>query len=239
MAAVLLLVCVALGLSACSSEGGRRVLLMGDSLTEEAGPFWLDFARSAGWDAQQASFGGTAPCDFLARARHLKEDFDPQAVAISFIGNALTPCMKGKDGVPITSDAFVNRYRTDVQRLIDAFGPGTAIYLIGSPQTKAPDDRVVDVYRELATQFDNVEYVDGGTLISPDRTYADTQPCLPGEECTGPVVDGVQQNVVRSADGIHLCPVGHQPGQQCPPAYASGAWRYGRTIFEAMGGHPG
>jgi hypothetical protein len=109
------------------------------------------------------------------------------------------------------------------------------VYLVGAPQTRAPDDRIVDISRELAAGSSNVEYIDGGTLISPDRTYADTQQCLAGEQCTGPVVDGVQHDVVRDPDGVHFCPVLHQPGQACP-VYSSGAYRYARTIFEGMGG---
>jgi hypothetical protein len=224
-----------LGLSACSSTGGRRALLIGDSLIEESQASWQDLARSDGWDPREMSYGGTAPCDFFDRARQAVDDFDPQVVAIAFLGNALTPCMKHRDGSPLTSDEVVAKYRTDLQRLIDIFGPQTAVYLVGAPQTRVPSDGIVDVSRELAAELSNVEYIDGGALISPDRTYADTQPCLLGEQCTGPVVGGVPQNVVRNTDGIHFCPVDHQPGQPCP-VYASGAFRYARTIFEGMGG---
>ena len=87
--------------------------------------------------------------------------------------------------------------------------------------------------RELAAEAPNVEFVDGGALITPERDWSRTAPCLPDEPCTGPEVGGVRHNVIRSADTVHFCPVPNSVSDPCP-SYSSGAYRYASTIADAI-----
>ncbi len=47
-----------------------------------------------------------------------------------------------------------------------------------------------------------VTYVDAGTAVQLGNDYTDELPCLPEEPCPDP--NGT--SVVRSCDGVHLCP---------------------------------
>ena len=77
-------------------------------------------------------------------------------------------------------------------------------------------------------------YVDAGAAVEgPGGTFTSTLPCLAAERCTGPVVNGVPSNIVRSPDGGHFCPnsSGNAAGQvgTCD-TYSSGAFRYAAAI---------
>jgi hypothetical protein len=83
-----------------------------------------------------------------------------------------------------------------------------------------------------------VTYVDAGTAVElPGHQYTDTLPCLDGEPCTGPVIDGVRSNVVRSPDGTHFCPTktGNDSGiiGGCT-VYSSGVYRYAKAMVDAL-----
>ena len=66
----------------------------------------------------------------------------------------------------------------------------------------------------------------------PGGVYTPTLPCFIGEPCTGPVVRGVLSNVVRSADGVHFCPVA-EVDERCP-VYSSGAFRFADAMVHAL-----
>ena len=75
-------------------------------------------------------------------------------------------------------------------------------------------------------------YVDAGASVEgPGGVYTQTLPCFIGEPCTGPVVEGVPSNVVRSADGVHFCPVA-EVDDRCP-VYSSGAFRFAGAMVHA------
>ena len=83
-----------------------------------------------------------------------------------------------------------------------------------------------------------VTYIDAGTVVEgSDHTYTDTLPCLTDEPCTGPVVNGVASNIVRSTDGTHFCPSaeGDKEGVigGCT-VYSSGAYRFAKAMVEAL-----
>ena len=95
------------------------------------------------------------------------------------------------------------------------------------------------LYQEIAAADPaHVTYVDAGTAVElPGHTYTDTLPCLEHESCTGPVVDGVHSNVVRSADGGHFCPtekVNDSGVIGGCPVYSSGAYRYANAMVNAL-----
>ena len=84
----------------------------------------------------------------------------------------------------------------------------------------------------------HVTYVDAGAAVeAPGHAYTDTLPCLAHEQCSGPMVNGIATNVVRSADGVHFCPTeeGNDAGVigGCP-VYSSGAYRYAKAMADPL-----
>jgi hypothetical protein len=221
-----------------------QVAVFGDSLAWEANPYFVWLVQGSGESAlTYDSYGGTAICDWFARMREVESMYHPKAVELEFSGNAFTPCMEGY--TPGTS-AYYEKYRADTETAIDIFVPGGAhVFLIGAPITQQQQESVPNwdqlnlQYAEIALGDPrHVTYVDAGTAVEgPNHTFTSTLPCLADEPCTGPRVDGVPSNVVRSPDGTHFCPVehGNEEGviSGCP-VYSSGAFRYANAMFEAL-----
>jgi len=218
-----------------------RVALFGDSLAWEAQPYYTDLVHATGETAlTYDSHGGTAICDWLQRMREVEAQHHPVAVQLLFSGNALTPCMSG--AAP-PSQAYYDKYRADTEAAIAIFVPGGAhVFLVGAPINRHSEpgwDRLNQQYASIAAADPaHVTYVDAGPAVEgPGHTYVQTLPCLAVEPCTGPVVDTVPSNTVRSPDGAHFCPV--QSGDAAGviggcPVYSSGAYRYADAMVGAL-----
>jgi hypothetical protein len=220
---------------ACSGGGDERVYVFGDSLVTQSTTYLRGMLRDVdGIEARVESLAGSATCDWFANARKARDDFDPEVVVISFSGNALSPCMRRADGTPLNDREYRARYRAHTERLLDEFDDAT-VYLVGAPVSASGDDRVFRIYEDLARERDDVAFVDGGRYVTPEGRFVLTLPCLDVEpRCTGPVVESVRHNVVRTpSDRTHFCPQDAPPGAACP-VYASGAWRFARAITEAV-----
>lgn len=218
-------------LAACGDGSGTEVVLVGDSIAEEAAPF-LEEALSD-IDLRPEFLGGTAPCDWLGQELGASSG---RIVVISFTGNSLTPCMADGDGGFLHGEALVDRYRADLTTMVDQVrAKGARVILVGQPQrgpAAASAESGLEVagingiYMALA-EADGVAFIDAGAAVeTPDGNFAATLPCLPGEAECGP--DGT--NPVRNADGVHLCPEGSEP---CP-VYSSGALRFAGAIADAI-----
>jgi hypothetical protein len=238
--AVLVALAALLG-SAAAHENNRpaapvRVALWGDSLTQQAAKYLLPMMAASGhWNVRQASLAGTAICDWYQQMRKVRDTIHPQVVAFQFVGNDIGKCMRNADGSKLSNAEYLRRWRRDTRRAIEVFPTSVSIYLIGPPAMGTPDNRVYDIWRELARAYPNTRYVDGGRLVSPHRTFVKTLPCLRGEPCTGPVVHGVRTNVVRAWDEVHFCPEKLPLGQPCP-VYSSGAYRFALTMYQGITG---
>jgi hypothetical protein len=220
------------------------VVLFGDSLSGEAHRYYTTLVKATGQNVlAYDSLGGTATCDWLPTMRGVEATVHPTAVELQFSGNALTPCMKGFE--PGTR-AYYSKYRADTEAAINIFVPsGAHVYLIGAPITKGEQadptwqDTLNRQYAQIAYSNPvHLTYIDAGAAVeTPSHTYAQTLPCLPLEPCTGPAVDGVRSNVVRSPDGTHFCPVksAKRAGviEACP-SYSSGAFRYAVAMVVAL-----
>ena len=114
----------------------RRVILYGDSLAFEARDvFALSLQHGDDIEVVDRTFGGTAICDRLDRMRRDLHDLQPSAVVLEFIGNNVTPCMRGPNG-PLTGDDLVQKYREDARSATDIFaGAGVDVYWMGAPST--------------------------------------------------------------------------------------------------------
>jgi hypothetical protein len=238
--AVLVLLALVLGAAAASepSHQRTRVALFGDSLSNDAARYTANLVQNTNrYDAKFETFPSTAICDWLPKMRQIQHDFHPQIVVFQFVGNAILPCMRGPNGAPLSDAEYLRRWRVDTEEAIAIFGPKARIDLIGNPEMRSGDNRVYDIWRDLATRYPNTHFFDGGALVSPNRTFVTTLPCLTGEPCTGPTVNGVPMNIVRAWDGIHFCPIVTPIGQKCP-VYASGAYRFAVSEYEAITGQP-
>jgi hypothetical protein len=225
-----------------------KVALFGDSLAWEAQGYFSSLVRGMTMTALTYDSRGSAVCDWLAKMRTVAAQFHPEAVELEFSGNAITPCMKGY--IPATP-AYYEKYRTDTLAAIGIFVPGGAhVFLIGAPiarsqQTSSPDwDRINQQYVAIArADPDHVTYVDAGAAVeSPEHAYVQSLPCLVGQPCDGPTVNGVRSNVVRAPDGVHFCPVEKDAvvGVIGPcPVYSSGASRYASAMAKALDGTSG
>jgi hypothetical protein len=221
-----------------------RVALFGDSLSQQSEPYFkrLLAASDTSNTTYYSSLGGTAICDWLTRMRKMAVTLRVEAVILEFSGNALTPCMAG---IEYYTPAYYAKYRADTMAAIAIWVRADAhVFLMGAPVTRAQQGSVpqwdaLDLqYAQIAAADPgHVTYVDAGAAVEgPRGTYAQTLPCLDGEPCTGPVVDGVPSNVVRAADGVHFCPVAEV--RQACPVYASGAFRFADAMVHALVAYP-
>jgi hypothetical protein len=224
-----------------TSQGGRaKVVLFGDSLAYQAAPYFAWLVEAGGRaTVEEHTFGGTNVCDWLVTMRRVAAEH-PQAVVLEFVGNTFTRCMAG-----CTPGSATARGRTcaDLALAVRIFrSAGARVYLVGTPVTRAEwtqrDPRRKELNRRIAALAaragKDVTYVDAGRAVEgPGGSYVAVLPCLFFEPCTGPVVEGVRNDVVRSPDGVHLCP--KQSGNVTGVVggctrYSSGAFRFAAAM---------
>jgi hypothetical protein len=220
-----------------------KVILYGDSLAWEAqDSFRAALATRGISDVTTKTLGGTAICDWLPQMRHDRAVLQPDAVVVEFSGNALTPCMKGDMGAPLSGEAYFEKYADDAQQVLDIFGSaGTTVYFAGSPISltaeRAHDPRsgrLNQLYALLVANYPNSRYIDAGASVTDHGHWTKTLPCLPKEPCSGDRdPSGRLVNIVRAPDGTHFCPTAAAAVRgvtdKCR-VWSSGAYRYGTTM---------
>ena len=181
-----------------------RAVLFGDSLAVEVGPVW-QFLLGADVETEVWAFGGTAPCDWFSKIEELVEHRRPDVVVFSFLGQGLTPCMRGPRG-ELTPTEIGAKYRRHAARATEiAQRYGAKVAWSAGPMPLAPpvwQPAVIAAYREVASTHPDTSYVDGNALFGPHGGYVHEAPCLPFERCDGPA----GRNIVHSPDGTHFCP---------------------------------
>ena len=225
--------------TAAAAEDAPVVILYGDSLAWESQDHFVA-AVTLGTDATAIgrSFGGTALCDYLHIMREDAATLRPAAVVLEFSGNRFTTCMHHANGEGMgDGDAFL-KYLDDARTAVRIFASvGTHVYLAGAPVSRpVPGSfqrgRALNVlYSWLAflSPPGTVTYIDAGTAVQFGSDYTDELPCLPEEPCADP--EGT--SVVRSWDGVHLCPGDDSHRDRATArclVWSSGAYRYGRAM---------
>jgi hypothetical protein len=227
------------GAPAAAAANAPVVILYGDSLAWESQDHFVA-AVTLGTDAAAIgrSFGGTALCDYLDIMRADAVTLRPAAVVLEFSGNRFTSCMHQPNGEGLGDGAAFLKYLDDARAAVRIFASvGTHVYLAGAPVSRpVPGSfqrgRALNVmYAWLAflSPPGTVTYIDAGTAVQLGSDYIDQLPCLPEEPCTDP--DGT--SVVRSSDGVHLCPGDdshRDPATARCLVWSSGAYRYGRAM---------
>jgi hypothetical protein len=109
-----------------SSDGRRSVLYLGDSMaTLTVGAL---AAALPDWDVIDATFGGSAPCDWLDHPTYdAGLAAEPDLVVFSFIGNSITPCTGGAVG-----PSLLAAYERDLLALCAAAVPARCV-AVGQP----------------------------------------------------------------------------------------------------------
>src|SRR5438034_10038515 len=147
LVAVTAVVAAAVVVVAAAGRTNRRVILYGDSLAFEArDAFALSLQRGSDVEVVDRTFGGTAICDRLGRMRRDLHDLQPSAVVLEFVGNNLTPCMRGPNG-PLTGDDLLQKYRDDARSATEVFaGAGVRVYWMGAPAKTSVAERASSRY---------------------------------------------------------------------------------------------
>jgi hypothetical protein len=229
----------ATALPAAAASASPVVILYGDSLAWEAQDHFVA-AVTLGTDATAIgrSFGGTAICDYFDIMRQDAASLRPAAVVLEFSGNRFTTRMHHPDGSGMGDGEAYMKYVADVQEAVRIFtNVGTHVYLAGAPVSRpVPGSfqrgRVLNVmysWVALVSPPGTVTYIDAGTAVQRSTEYTDELPCLPEEPCPS----GGGSIVVRSYDGVHLCPgddTHRDPVTKRCLVWSSGAYRYGRAM---------
>ena len=234
------LVAAALALAAAREDGegsGSTVILYGDSLSMEAGPYFSEeMARTSSADVVTKPVPGAAPCDVLDTMR-ADAAAEPAVVVIQFVGNNATPCTQTGSGERRTGQELADQYAADVRTAAGIFaGTGTRVVLVGGPPAPGlpggADGPIEDAYRRIAAAWDArdagaVRYADAAaTVTGPDRTFVARLPCAadegPAQGCDG------REVTVRSPDETHFCPA-EGPHLTCPVP-SPGARRFGNEM---------
>jgi hypothetical protein len=236
-AAAVAAVVAAVALAACEPPPPRAVIF-GDSITIEAKGSGQASSIIVGY---QLDWSGTkfmtAPCNGLSYARKLT--YVPDVVVVNYAGNRGSfqeNCMAGETGPDLA-----DRYRRDVQALIDHFRNGrTKVVIVGAPTrrpTMADDNLVFVALQALAADARNqVGFFDGGRFITPNRELTNrAATCLSpretGSRC-GTSLDP-SKNYIRDIDHNHLCPTGGTLGGTCS-MYSSGAVRLSLNLRDGI-----
>jgi len=202
------------------------IIVYGDSLAWESQDFISFFLHLGKVDVVMRTFPGTALCDWSASMAHDARTH-PMAVILAFTGVSLTPCMRDANGVDLTDQERIDKYRADSEAALSIFAD-TKVWFAGYPISRsadvAPDGQALrEMYKSLGTSHPNAHWVDAGVLdVTPDGHYTDTLPCLPFEPC-----QPTRISVVRAPDGAHFCPIPHNDGRYECSMWSSGAFRYG------------
>jgi hypothetical protein len=215
-----------------------RVTIYGDSLAVEAGPYLERAARQQHVVLKVEAYPGTAPCDYVPVLAADLASRPPDVAVFAFSGNSFVTCMLDLAGQPLTGDAIVAKYRTDVAAAVAAAArAGRPLVLASPPIARGREAEWLQLdtyYRELAATQSAVHYLDAGTHIAPRGQFALKQPCLRVEttmRATASQCRSTRSRItVRSADGLHFCGRPPEPAPLRCPKYASGARRYADNL---------
>jgi hypothetical protein len=246
---LLLAALTAVGLvSACTAPAPKpplRVEMWGDSIGMQSASYVNFFLGLSGKAVgRNHTFPGTAMCDWFSDIRNEldpanRSGFHPQAIVMVFTGVGYTSCVR-RNGVPLTSQALINKYQADAQTIIAiAAKARVPVYFASAPIYRAQASLyvgdtplgVMESKLPARNPGKGVRFIDAALSVELHGHYTATLPCLPGEKCTGRWPDGQLTVVVREADGGHFCPVkevatGDAFGLTTCPVYSPGARRY-------------
>lgn len=218
-----ILAVVLLAAAACLPDpstvaAGKRILVIGDSLTVEAAQAYADGSDPGeafhGLTVDWFAAGGTAPCDFLGKVTAEAASFHPTNTVFAFTGNHQTSCMNGRASTLIQ---MVNSYLADYVTLMGQIGTGYFAWVV--PPMSRPN-----VEARAAVGCDPGANVLANTAFCPQLGLAPVSDfswhgdgsignadCLIGIQygrCDTQIREILGQDwSTRQADGLHLTPL--------------------------------
>lgn len=188
-------------------------LLYGDSLSAAAAPY-LAASGTVGARYQPA----TAPCDWLPALARDAAAFAPREVLVQFVGNALSPCMVGRDPPPA--------YRKDVQTLIRFWqARHVPVVVVLSPLSRIAAQYSWAAKTETAVARRlGAPVRDAGQAVRNDGAFTFFLPCWTPTE---PTCGNERRGMVRvrlASDGLHFA--------INTPTYSAGAFRFGAAMAD-------
>lgn len=227
----------------------KTALVYGDSITWESRYATANqFKLKKGWTYINKSYPGTAPCDWLVNLQTDLATYQPSIVAIETEGNNTRPCMLDGNGnvMPKTSEEYFSKYTSDLSAFFAQVTASGArlLFVKGIPMKdttwNAAVTRLNTIGVALAGQYHGVSVTASPrNAVSASGKYVDYKKCLANEVSAGYCgVDGkiVIRTQIGSQTGIHLCVSGLNAGYpyNCPDAYSSGEYRFGKTLTNVI-----
>jgi hypothetical protein len=141
-----------------------RVLYVGDSMASET----KDTLRQSlpTWEFDDATFGGTAPCDRVGEGSYTEilDTMQPDFVVISFLGNNITSCTDH-----LTGPALLEQYRRDITSLCRQAAPANCVLVGQAPLHPSmlpnlPPGEPTGTYAHMAAQNPWL-FIDAGAAV--------------------------------------------------------------------------
>ena len=223
-----------------------RVQIYGDSIAHQFAPsFAADLEATGAIQVKINTFPGASLCDALPIATIDAPVFQPDIVVVVYVGTGFTPCTQTAANGSYGSPKFFRNYTANAVSLAKTFRAvhsSAVLFDAGPtpPNVNPAHNGIIAAYDTAVNKLAGLaQRIDPGVSVEgPGGSWVANLPCLVVEitqgHCTGPIVDAVQQNPVRSMAGdlFHLCTSAFDPSDWSPgcPGYSSGMLRYAATV---------
>ena len=234
---------VVLAPSAGASSQRQVIEVFGDSLGWQAGSYLARDFRKTTIVNESHLYPGTSVCDWLPAIEKLTTSDAPNVAVLEFIGNVST-C----DGSVTSPTALASAYKADLTKAITTLLGVGVRYVIVDEGPRAhctlyaycvAQPNLHAAFVQVVTSFNSSYVIYAGladrAVETPDGKFAQSLKCLAAESRAKFCARGAQI-IVRSADGVHFCPVSDQAqGKMTPcPIYASGAYRFAAGLAKTI-----
>jgi hypothetical protein len=211
------------------------VAFFSDSIGYESKDYLRDVLAEQGDQlVSYEGYPGTALCTYLSSIVDSAAAPNVDVVLVEFSGNVWGPCMESRVSSSTEREQILAAYESDITTAVNDFDRSPVrLGIILAPEpvgSASPLHEINSLYRRVARNS-RALIIDAATyLVDSTGTPQHQLACLQGEPC-----DDTGHTVVRSPDGLHLCPTAHEVGLNCP-RYSSGARRFAKAVAESIAG---
>ena len=181
VAAIVVVAVAVLVVDAFLTPRPTRIALYGDSLSMQSAQDFQFLAVESGKTTLLGGYGGIAPCDVLPRLDGDATSWHPDVAVLEFVGDDLTPCMRGyAAGTP----AYYAKYPAGHH---DGRPPAAQPRGIGGPDRRAarqrpggqPERRTAQRHVQGGRLLDIGSALRGRRLVRPGERAVHLDPALP------------------------------------------------------------
>ena len=209
--AAVVVVVLGLGAAVIVLTAHRKVLLIGDSIMQSAGPAATGDLQREGFQVQVVALGGTGLLDtrfdWRERMRQLVAQYQPDIVVVEFVGNY--GLLGTRPGIVDMTPQFYAAWAAAAQQATDILSSDHAqvYWVLGPPMAKPAMEQ------KLRTL--DMIYLGLRAPASPAHRPLHVDEIKPFSDAQGrylPSIVGPDGKVVplRQPDGVHLTPAGAQ-----------------------------